>query len=165
MAETLSINPTSSKSEKYEALLPQIQALISDEDDLTANLANIASALKYGMDFFWVGFYQVKKGVLVLAPFQGPIACSRIAFGAGVCGTAYVRKQTLIVADVADFEGHIACSSESKSEIVVPIFKGEQVVMVLDVDSDRFNDFDQTDKKYLEQLAQMIAQIYPESAN
>jgi len=163
MAESIVIDVTSSKSEKYKELLPQIQALISHESDLTANLANICAALKYGMDFFWVGFYLVKDEMLVLGPFQGTVACSRIPLGKGVCGTAYTQQKTIIVADVNQFAGHIACSSDSQSEIVVPILRDGKVVMVLDVDSDQLEDFDEIDKIHLEQLAEWIADIYPEN--
>lgn len=152
MAETLFVPEAATKAEKYEAALPQIEALITGEPDLYANLSNIAAALKEVFDFFWVGFYLVKEEQLVLGPFQGPIACTRINFGKGVCGTAWKEKQTQLVPDVEAFPGHIACSSASKSEIVVPVFKGEEVTMVLDVDSDQLNDFDQTDQEYLEKL-------------
>ena len=152
MAETLFVPEAATKAEKYEAALPQIEALISGEPDLYANLSNIAAALKEVFDFFWVGFYLVKEGQLVLGPFQGPIACTRINFGKGVCGTAWKEKHTQLVPDVEAFPGHIACSSASKSEIVVPVFKGEEVAMVLDVDSDQLNDFDQIDQEYLEKL-------------
>lgn len=152
MSETLFIPETASKSEKYEAVIPQIEALITDEADLYANLANIAAALREAFGFFWVGFYLVKNDQLVLGPFQGPIACTRINFGKGVCGTAWKEAKTQLVPDVDAFPGHIACSSASKSEIVVPVFKGNEVVMVLDVDSDKLSDFDETDQKYLEEL-------------
>lgn len=156
MAESLFIPQAATKEDKYEALLPQVEALIGGEADLTANLANIAAALKYGMNFFWVGFYLVKGEQLVLGPFQGPIACTRINFGKGVCGTSWKEAQTIVVPDVDKFPGHIACSSDSKSEIVVPVTRSGKVVAVLDVDSDKLNDFDETDKKYLEKLAGMI---------
>ncbi|MDX5338827.1 MAG: GAF domain-containing protein [Cyclobacteriaceae bacterium] len=152
MAETLFIPEAATKAEKYEAALPQIEALITGESDLYANLSNIAAALREVFGFFWVGFYLVKGDQLVLGPFQGPIACTRINFGKGVCGTAWKEKQTQLVPDVEAFPGHIACSSASKSEIVVPVFKGEEVAMVLDVDSDVLDDFDQTDQEYLEKL-------------
>lgn len=152
MAETLFIPEAATKAEKYEAALPQIEALITGEPDLYANLSNIAAALREVFGFFWVGFYLVKGDQLVLGPFQGPIACTRINFGKGVCGTAWKEKQTQLVPDVEAFPGHIACSSASKSEIVVPVFKGEEVAMVLDVDSDVLDDFDQTDQEYLEKL-------------
>lgn len=152
MSENLFVPEEASKSIKYEAIIPQIHSLISDEPDLTANLANIAAALKEAFGFFWVGFYLVKDNQLVLGPFQGPIACTRIAFGKGVCGTAWKEAKTQLVPDVDVFPGHIACSSASKSEIVVPVFKDEKVVMVLDVDSDQPDDFDSDDQKYLEEL-------------
>ncbi len=163
MAKNIIVDATASKSEKYKELFPQIKALISHEDDLTANLANICAALKYGMDFFWVGFYLVKDEMLVLAPFQGTVACTRIPFGKGVCGTAYEEQKTIIVSDVNLFTGHIACSSDSQSEIVIPVLKDGKVLMVLDVDSDQLADFDEVDKIYLEQLAEWIADIYPKN--
>ncbi|TDQ17146.1 GAF domain-containing protein [Algoriphagus boseongensis] len=152
MAENLFIPEAATKAEKYEAVLPQIEALITDEPDLYANLSNIAAALREAFGFFWVGFYLVKGEQLVLGPFQGPIACTRINFGKGVCGTAWKEKQTQLVPDVDAFPGHIACSSASKSEIVVPVFKNGEVAMVLDVDSDVLADFDETDQKFLEKL-------------
>ncbi len=156
MAEELIIEQSATKAEKYKSLLPQIEALIYGEEDVTANLANIASALKYGMDFFWVGFYLVKHDELVLGPFQGPIACTRIALGKGVCGTAWEKAETIIVENVDEFPGHIACSSDSKSEIVLPAFKNEKVALILDVDSDQLSDFDEVDREYLEQLIKLI---------
>ncbi len=152
MAETLFLPENSTKAESYEALIPQIEALITGEPDLYANLANVAAALREAFGFFWVGFYLVKNEQLVLGPFQGPIACTRINFGKGVCGTAWKEKKTQLVPDVDAFPGHIACSSASKSEIVVPVFTGDEVAMVLDVDSDKLADFDETDQKYLEEL-------------
>ena len=157
MSESLFIPESATKAEKYEALIPQIEALISDEPDLYANLANIAAVLKEAFGFFWVGFYLVKNEQLVLGPFQGPIACTRINFGKGVCGTAWKEGKTQLVPDVDAFPGHIACSSASKSEIVVPVFKGDAVAMVLDVDSDLLADFDQTDQKYLEELMGILS--------
>ncbi|MNK00427.1 Free methionine-R-sulfoxide reductase [compost metagenome] len=151
MAEELFI-AQSTKDEKYAVLLPQVQALCTGEPNLTANLANTASALKMTFDFFWVGFYLVEEEQLVLGPFQGPIACTRIAFGKGVCGSAWKQDETLVVPDVEAFPGHIACSGESKSEIVVPIRKNGRVVAVLDVDSNVLNDFDQVDANYLNEL-------------
>ena len=159
MAETLFLPQNASKKDTYEDLIPQIEALITGESDLYANLANVAAALREAFGFFWVGFYLVKNGQLVLGPFQGPIACTRINFGKGVCGTAWKEKQTQLVPDVDAFPGHIACSSASKSEIVVPVFKGEEVAMVLDVDSDRLSDFDQTDQKYLEELMGILRKV------
>lgn len=156
MAETLYLSATD-KAGKYQELLPQLEALINGEPDLTANLANLAAGLREAFGFFWVGFYLVKNDQLVLGPFQGPIACTRINLGKGVCGTAWAEKRTQLVPDVDAFPGHIACSSASKSEIVVPVFnKSGEVAMVLDVDSDQLADFDLTDQQYLEQLAQLI---------
>ncbi|KAA9331838.1 GAF domain-containing protein [Adhaeribacter soli] len=157
MAETIAISPNSTKAEKYEQLLPQLEALTSGETDLTANLANTMAALKEVFNFFWVGAYLVKEEQLVLGPFQGPVACTRIAFNRGVCGACYTRHETVLVPDVEAFPGHIACSSASKSEIVVPVFKNDAVVMVLDVDSDKLDDFDETDKIYLEKLAGLMS--------
>jgi len=160
MAEELNIVTSASKAEKYQSLLPQIEGLVTGERDVTANLANVAAALKQAMNFFWVGFYLVKENQLVLGPFQGPIACTRINFGKGVCGTSWKEGKTIIVPDVDAFPGHIACSSASKSEIVVPGFKDGKVCMVLDVDSDVLNDFDETDQVYLEQLMKIVEQFY-----
>lgn len=156
MSESLYIPESATKSEKYEAILPQIEALISGEPDLYANLANISAALKEAFDFFWVGFYLVKENQLVLGPFQGPIACTRISMGKGVCGTAWQEGKTILVPDVDAFPGHIACSSASKSEIVVPVFKGGLVAFVLDVDSDQLDDFDSVDQEYLEKLMESL---------
>ncbi|HNP17431.1 MAG TPA: GAF domain-containing protein [Fulvivirga sp.] len=156
MAEELIISTTASKKEKYESLLPQIEALISYEDDLIANLANISAALKQGMGFFWVGFYMVKGDELVLGPFQGPIACTRIRMGKGVCGTAWEKNETLLVPNVDEFPGHIACSSASKSEIVIPISKAGKVTLILDVDSEQLDDFDEVDKEWLEKLVMIV---------
>ncbi len=158
MAENLFIDASASKEEKYIALLPQIEALIEGEKDVIANLANIASALYFGMNFFWVGFYEVKENQLVLAPFHGPIACTRIAYGKGVCGTAWKNQAPIIVPNVEEFPGHIACSSDSKSEIVLPIFVNQQVKYIFDVDSNKLNDFDEIDEKYLTFLCQIISQ-------
>ena len=156
MAETLVLPQAGSKEEIYQALLPQVEALISGEQDLVANLANIAAALREAFGFFWVGFYVVQGQELVLGPFQGPIACTRIAYGRGVCGTAWKEQKTQLVPDVETFPGHIACSSASKSEIVVPAFQDGEVFLVLDVDSDRLNDFDSVDQRYLEALVGML---------
>ena len=163
MAEQLIIDTTQDKATRYQALLPQIEGLIAGEKDAVANLANIAAALKEAMGFFWVGFYVVKntdasgsKQELVLGPFQGPIACTRIGFGKGVCGASWKEKKVMLVPNVDEFPGHIACSSASKSEIVLPAFKNNEVALVLDVDSDRLNDFDATDEKYLSQLMQLV---------
>ncbi|WP_421977906.1 GAF domain-containing protein [Roseivirga seohaensis] len=156
MAEELIISNDLSKAEKYESLIPQIEALVTGEPDQTANLANIASALKYGMGFFWVGFYLVKEDELVLGPFQGPIACTRIRKGKGVCGTSWEKAQTILVPNVDEFPGHIACSSASKSEIVLPAMKNGEVNLILDVDSDQLNDFDEVDQVHLEKLMRII---------
>src|SRR6187549_2590307 len=143
MAEELKLSSAPDKKTRYDILLPQLEALVSGEKDITANLANIAAALKQAMNFFWVGFYIVKNGQLVLGPFQGPIACTRIDFGKGVCGSAWKEKKTILMPDVEKFPGHIACSSASRSEIVLPAFKNNEVAMVLDIDSDKLNDFDE----------------------
>jgi GAF domain-containing protein len=156
MSETLFLPQSGTKEEIYQALLPQVDALISGEKDLVANLANIAAALREAFCFFWVGFYVVQGQELVLGPFQGPIACTRIACGRGVCGTAWKEQKTQLVPDVEAFPGHIACSSASKSEIVVPAFQDGKVFLVLDVDSDRLNDFDSVDQRYLEALMGML---------
>ncbi len=158
MAEEI-IHIKGTKEEKYKAILPQIFALIEHEDDLIANLANVSAVLKETFNFFWVGFYLVKKDELVLGPFQGSLACTRIAFGKGVCGAAWKQKETILVPDVDLFPGHIACSSLSRSEIVVPISKIGEIVAVLDVDSDKENDFDLIDKKYLEELCVGLGNI------
>lgn len=156
MAEDLSISTSADKAEQYKSLLPQIEALISGENDLIANLANICAALKEQFGWFWVGFYLVKEDVLVLGPFQGPVACTRIGLGKGVCGAAWQQRKTLVVPDVEAFPGHIACSSLSKSEIVVPVFKNGEVVAVLDADSGEPDQFNQTDAQYLEQLVKLV---------
>ena len=156
MAENLIIATTEEKTERYKTLLPQIESLITGETDLIANLSNIAAALKQTFNFFWVGFYLVKENELVLGPFQGPIACTRITFGKGVCGASWKEERTIIVPNVDEFPGHIACSSDSKSEIVLPAFKNEKVALVLDVDSDQLNDFDQTDSEYLGNVMKLI---------
>jgi L-methionine (R)-S-oxide reductase len=160
MAESIFIENELTKGEKYEQLFPQIEALVQGEHDLIANLANIASALKMTFNFFWVGFYLVKNDQLILGPFQGPVACTRIQKGKGVCGSSWSEAKTLIVPDVEAFPGHIACNAASKSEIVVPIFNPQkEVCMVLDIDSDQLNDFDQTDKVYLEKIANLISSL------
>jgi GAF domain-containing protein len=147
---------SSDKAEQYQSLIPQIEALVSGEPDLVANLANIAAALKEQFKWFWVGFYLVKDSELVLGPFQGPVACTRIALGKGVCGAAWQQERTLIVPDVDQFPGHIACSSLSRSEIVIPIFHNTKVVAVLDVDSEELNQFDETDATCLEQIVKLV---------
>lgn len=155
MAENLNIT-SGSKEERYSSLLPQIKSLIEGETDLIANLANVTAALKETFHFFWVGFYLVKEDELVLAPFQGPVACTRIRKGRGVCGTAWQEKKTLVVPDVDAFPGHIACSSFSRSEIVVPLMKEAEVWGVLDIDSELLGMFDEIDKEYLEQLCSYL---------
>lgn len=155
MAEDLQIN-YGSKEAQYQSLIPQLKALVEGETDEIANLANICAALKEQFNFFWVGFYLVKGSELVLGPFQGPVACTRIARGKGVCGTSWQQDKTLIVPDVDQFPGHIACSSASRSEIVVPWRKGGRVTGVLDVDSEELDTFDEIDAKYLEQILNLI---------
>ncbi|MDR0798371.1 MAG: GAF domain-containing protein [Dysgonamonadaceae bacterium] len=152
MAEKIIILENTSKEELYKSLLPQIKVLVQSESDLIANLANIAAVLKTAFDFLWVGFYLVKDEELVLGPFQGPIACTRIAYGKGVCGTAWKEERTIVVPDVEQFPGHIACSSESKSEIVVPLIIKGTIAGVLDIDSNQLNTFDTIDEKYLEEI-------------
>ena len=166
MAQEISISGAT-KEEKYISLLPQLKALVEDEPDKTANLANIVAVLKYTFNFFWVGFYLVKNlptrqagDELVLGPFQGPVACTRIALGKGVCGASWQNTQTIIVDDVDQFPGHIACSAASKSEIVIPIFnKDKKVIGVLDVDEDKYAMFDAIDKLYLEQVAALVTSL------
>lgn len=158
MAEDL-ILAEGTKAERYTTLIPQIQALVGSETDTVANMANVTAALKQTFGFFWVGFYLVRQGELVLGPFQGPIACTRIAKGKGVCGAAWEQQKTLIVPDVDAFPGHIACSSDSKSEIVVPLIKNGTVIGVLDVDSDKLDDFDDTDNEYLNRLCTWLSDI------
>ena len=160
MAEDVIIDKSATKEEKYKSLLPQIRGLVQDESDLTCNLAQICAALKYSMDrFFWVGFYFRRGDELVLGPFQGPVACSRIKIPNGVCGAAASQKKTIIVEDVNKFPGHIACSSLSKSEIVTPVFYGDTVIAVLDVDSDSYSNFDEVDKAYLEELCVLVSEL------
>lgn len=155
MAENLIIS-VGNKEQQYQTLFPQIESLLAGENDTIANMANVAAALKQTFNFFWVGFYIVKDDMLVLAPFQGPIACTRIRYGKGVCGTAWKEAATQIVPDVDLFPGHIACNSDSKSEIVVPVIRDGKVVAVLDIDSDKLNSFDETDAVYLEKICQLI---------
>lgn len=155
MSEQLIISGET-KQERYEALLPQIKAVVKDEPDLIANMANVAAMLHETFGFWWTGFYRVEGEELVLGPFQGPMACTRIKKGRGVCGTAWAEAQTQVVPDVDQFPGHIACSSASRSEIVVPIFKEGEVIAVLDIDSAQLNTFDQTDRHYLEQVVEML---------
>ena len=166
MTFELKISKGLSKEERYKLLLPQIDALIKDERNLTANISNITSVLKYSFDnFLWVGFYFTDNnnpGELVLGPFQGRVACTRIKFGQGVCGTAAERKEAIIVNDVNEFPGHIVCDSLSKSEIVVPVLKNGEVLGVLDIDSERYGNFDETDKKYLSKMLENILNIFPD---
>lgn len=156
MAEQLIITTSSDKAARYKTLVPQLESLTNGETDVIANLSNIAAALRQTMNFFWVGFYLVKNDQLVLGPFQGPIACTRIGFGKGVCGASWKEEKVIMVPDVEQFPGHIACSSDSKSEIVLPAFKNNEVALVLDVDSDKLNDFDETDQHYLQQVIRIV---------
>lgn len=158
--QELQLKANSNKEENYKNLIPQIEALVLSEKDLIANLANISAALKSAFNWWWVGFYLVKQNELILGPFQGPVACTRIGIGRGVCGSAWQQSQTIIVADVEKFPGHIACSSASKSEIVIPIIINQQVIGVLDVDSELLNHFDATDQLYLEKLIRNISSIF-----
>ncbi len=155
MSDDLTI-ASGNKIEMYQSIIPQIAALIEGEQDLIANLANVAAALKEQFGWWWVGFYLVKNNELVLGPFQGPVACTRIHKGRGVCGAAWQQEKTIIVPDVEKFPGHIACSSLSKSEIVVPVFSQQQVVGVLDVDSEVLNFFDATDERYLKEIVDLL---------
>lgn len=152
-----SFNLIGSKEERYEALIPQLKSLISTETDQIANYANVSAALKEVFDFLWVGFYRVSDKVLILGPFQGPIACTRIAYGKGVCGFTWQEGKTVIVPDVDQFPGHIACSSRSKSEIVVPVVKEANIIAVLDIDSELLNNFDEVDAKYLEIICALLS--------
>ena len=155
MAEDLSI-VKGDKTEQYESLIPQIKGLLEGETDVVANLANVAAALKEQFGWLWVGFYVVKNGELVVGPFQGPVACTRIKKGKGVCGTSWSQAKTIIVPDVEKFPGHIACSSLSKSEIVVPVIRNNEVVAVLDADSADLDQFDETDHRFLEEIVNLI---------
>lgn len=155
MAEDLLITK-GTKEEQYESLLPQIGGLLEGETDLIANLGNVVAALKEQFNWLWVGFYLIKNDELVLGPFQGPVACTRIKKGKGVCGTSWARAETLIVPDVEKFPGHIACSSLSRSEIVIPMIKNDKVVGVLDADSIQLNQYDNIDQKYLQQIIDLI---------
>lgn len=157
MAENLIVPSTTDRSELYAALLPQIAALVAGENDRLANMANVTAALQQAFGFFWVGFYRVVGNELVLGPFQGTLACTRISYGKGVCGTAWKEKKSLLVPDVELFPGHIACSSDSRSEIVIPIFDAAgNVAGVLDIDSDKPDDFTETDLSYLQELMRTI---------
>lgn len=159
MAESIVISDQSlTREQRYAELMPQVKALLSGENDLIANMSNMAAALREAMGFFWVGFYLVKNNELVLGPFQGPVACTRIQYGKGVCGTSWKEKRTIIVEDVDQFPGHIACSSLSRSEIVVPLLRDGEVVAVLDVDSDQLSDFNQTDDRFLTEMVKLLEQ-------
>ena len=159
MSEEIHLSSYTSKEDRYKELLPQIEALLSEEANGIANMANITAVLKEAFNWLWVGFYLHDQKNLVLGPFQGPLACTRIDFNKGVCGAAYSKKETVIVSDVNAFPGHIACSALSKSEIVIPGIKGEKVLFVLDIDSDQLSSFDETDKKYLEQLLDILLKV------
>lgn len=158
MSKSILVEGTT-RQEKYASLLPQIRALVEGEKDLIANISNIVAAIKESMGFLWVGCYFVKENELVLGPFQGPVACTRIGFGKGVCGACWQRAEPIIVKNVDDFPGHIACSTESRSEITVPVFKNREVFMILDVDSRSLADFDETDKNFLQQIALIIESL------
>ena len=146
-----------SKQEDYKLLLAQVKAMVKDESDAVANMANVAALIQEAFHFWWTGFYRVIGEQLVLGPFQGPVACTRIGFGKGVCGTSWKEKKTYVVEDVELFPGHIACSSESRSEIVVPLFKGDEVIGVLDIDSEKLATFDYVDKEWLERIAEVVS--------
>ncbi|GAB4397072.1 MAG: GAF domain-containing protein [Microscillaceae bacterium] len=163
MAESVYVPKNASRAEIYEALYPQLKALLAEEPDWVANLANLAAVLKEAFGFFWVGFYRATPTELVLGPFQGPLACTRIAFDKGVCGACYSRRESILVPDVEQFPGHIACSSASRSEIVVPVLKEGKVVLVLDVDSDQLDDFSEADREGLEALMHLLAGYLPAS--
>lgn len=156
MAEDLSISRTGTKTEQYESLIPQIEALLYGEKDLIANLANVCAALKEQFGWFWVGFYLVKDDELVLGPFQGPVACTRIKKGKGVCGASWQQEQVIIVPNVDEFPGHIACASASKSEIVLPLYKASEIIGVLDVDSEYLSHFDEVDQCYLTKIVSLL---------
>jgi len=156
MAETITTTSTSTKQEKYDSLKTQLDALLGDETDVVANMANFCAAVQMVFDHHWVGFYRVVNNEMILGPFQGPVACNRIQKGKGVCGTVWEKNETLVVADVEQFPGHIACSALSKSEIVVPVRKGETCIAVFDIDSDQLNGFDAVDKAGVEQLVSIL---------
>ena len=157
MAETIYVRPEADKEEKYKELMPQLAALVGSETDEVANMANLSAALKQAFGFFWVGFYRVVGEELILGPFQGPVACTRIRREKGVCGTAWAEGRTIVVEDVEQFPGHIACSSESKSEIVVPVVREGQIVGVLDIDSDCLRTFDAIDASRLEEIVRLLS--------
>lgn len=160
MSHSLLIEPSLSKEDKYKSLIPQLEALVSGEEDTIANYANISAALRMVFNFFWVGFYIVKKEELVLGPFQGTIACTRIKHGKGVCGTAWKEKRIVIVEDVNLFPGHIACDAASQSEIVLPLFYKDEVIAVLDIDSEHLNHFDEIDAQYLSKIVKLLEPIF-----
>ncbi len=159
MAEDLKITKGVSRAETYKEIIPQIKALIADEPDIVANLANVTAVLKEAFDFLWIGFYFVKGNELVLGPFQGQVACTRIQKGKGVCGLVWAEKKAIIVPDVDQFPGHIACSSHSKSEIVLPIFNNNEVNIILDIDSKHLKDFSEHDEKYLKEIIQIVEEV------
>ena len=158
MAESLTLTTGANREARYKELIPQIKAVIEGETDLIANLANVAAMLKEGLGFFWIGFYRTQDNELVLGPFQGPLACTRIPFSKGVCGAAAREQKTLLVPDVDQFPGHIACSSLSKSEVVVPLLAHDKTQLVLDVDSEYLDDFSETDIRYLESIIELLKQ-------
>ena len=160
MAEELYISESLTKEKKYQELIPQLKGLVSYETDLIANTSNLVAALKQAFNFFWVGFYFVKNDELVLGPFQGPIACTRIQKGKGVCGTSWEKNEALLVPNVDEFPGHIACSSDSKSEVVIPGVKNGEVIFILDIDSDNLNDFDEVDLKYLREISVIAEDLF-----
>ena len=160
MAEELYISKSLTKEKKYQELIPQLKGLVSYETDLIANTSNLVAALKQAFNFFWVGFYFVKNDELVLGPFQGPIACTRIRKGKGVCGTSWKKNEALLVSNVDEFPGHIACSSDSKSEVVIPGIKNGEVIFILDIDSDKLNDFDEVDLKYLKEISVIAEELF-----
>ncbi len=159
MVEDLKISKGISREEIYKEIIPQIKALIADESDIIANLANVTASLKEALGFFWIGFYFVKGEELVLGPFQGPVACTRIKKGNGVCGAAWMNKKTILVPNVNQFPGHISCNSQSKSEIVLPVFKNHEVYAILDVDSNQLEDFSGIDEKYLNEIIKMVEEM------
>ncbi len=165
MAEDLKIILNGTKTEQYRSLVSQIKALVELETDVVANMANICAALKEQFNFLWIGFYLVKGKELVLGPFQGPVACTRIAYGKGVCGEAWAQKKVIMVSDVETFPGHISCSSLSKSEIVVPVMFKKEVIAVLDIDSARLDSFDEIDRQYLSQIIEMISDLFHSDAS
>lgn len=166
MAESIVFTKAADRARVYEEILPQVESLLAGETDLIANLANVAAVLKEAFGFFWVGFYLAKEGQLVLGPFQGPLACTRIEFDSGVCGHAYTTRETVIVPNVDEFPGHIACSSASRSEIVLPLFDAAgDVFGVLDVDSEKLDNFSQADAKGLAGIVRLIEQSYSRSRN